>query len=140
MGWAIGFVGGRDVGYGVPCTCEYPTCKAIIDRGLSFACGGFPGQDEFGCGGFFCGKHMFGYEDEYGEYHEACDVCTFNHNLPEDRWRDSKPTYPEKPDRNVWVRHKLNHGSWAQWRSKNKAKVLQMKQQLKASTKHKERV
>jgi len=130
MGWAIGFIGGRDIGYGVPSTCDYPTCKKKIDRGLSFACGGWPGGNEYGCGQFFCGKHMFGYEDEYGEYHQACDICCHNYTLPESESGKWKDTYPIKPDRNIWLRWKLKHPSWKQWRDENLKEVEQIKSQL----------
>lgn len=132
MGWSIGFVGGRDVGYGVPCTCEYPTCKRKIDRGLSHACGGWPGDNEHGCGQFFCGKHMFSYEDEYGEFHQACDVCCHNYTLPEgfDYSKDWRPTYPQKPDRPIWIRWKLKDASWAEWREKHPDEVEKMREQL----------
>lgn len=132
MGWSIGYANGRDVGYGVPCTCEYPTCKAIIDRGLSFVCGDMPGSDEFGCGGFFCGKHMFYYEDEYSDSHQACDVCCHNYTLPEDAPSEQwKSTYPQKPDRNIWIRHKLKHSSWKQWREEHPEEVKNMQEQLR---------
>lgn len=38
MGWSIGFDEHwqRDIGYGVPATCDHPGCGAKIDRGLSF--------------------------------------------------------------------------------------------------------
>jgi hypothetical protein len=131
MGWQIGFVGGRDVGYGVPCQCEYPTCKKKIDRGLSYACGGFPGDTEFGCNGFFCEKHMFGYEDEYGEWHQACDVCVYNHSLPEYApYTEYKEHYPEKPDLPVWIRWKLKDKSWAEWRQNHPEEVEKMKSML----------
>jgi len=139
MGWAIGYVNGRDVGYGVPATCEYPTCKAIIDRGLSHACGGFP-DSEYGCGLFFCSKHMQGYEDEYGEYHQACDVCTYNGELGGDRWKEFKNTYDPKPDRNVWIRHKLNHSSWKQWREENQAECDRIREQLRANASSKSKL
>lgn len=42
MGWAIGYdtTWGRDIGYGVPATCDYPSCTEAIDRGLGYVCGG----------------------------------------------------------------------------------------------------
>jgi hypothetical protein len=126
MGWAIGYVDGRDVGYGVPATCEQPSCKKKIDRGLSYACGGFP-SNEYGCGLFFCEKHMFGYEDEYGEWHQACDVCTYNGELGGDRWREFKKPYGKKPDRPVWLRWKLKHPSWREWREKYPEEVEEIK-------------
>ena len=44
MGWSIGFDRrwNRDIGYGVPATCDQPGCGADIDRGLAFVCGGDP--------------------------------------------------------------------------------------------------
>jgi hypothetical protein len=118
MGWAIGFVGGRDVGYGVPCTCEYPACKKKIDRGLAYVCGDFPGSDEFGCSGYFCYKHLSYYKDDQGKGHQACDRCCHNYTLPEDfdyktEWL---PEYPRKPDIEEWQHWKLVHESWEEWR------------------------
>jgi hypothetical protein len=61
MGWA--FCGqdseGRDIGYGVPATCDHPECSEAIDRGLAYACGGMHGDlgDE-GCEGYFCDEHL----------------------------------------------------------------------------------
>jgi len=46
-------------GYGVPTTCEQPGCTEKIDRGLAHHCGETPGGDEHGCGGYFCGDHLY---------------------------------------------------------------------------------
>lgn len=59
MGWAVGFDQHwrRDIGYGVPATCDYPGCGAAIDRGLSYVCGDEPYGGEVGCGLYFCATH-----------------------------------------------------------------------------------
>lgn len=59
MGWAYGIVDGREVGYSVAAKCDQLKCKAKIDRGLAYACGGMHGHNEHGCGGYFCEKHLF---------------------------------------------------------------------------------
>lgn len=68
MGWM--FCGtdskGRQIGYGVPATCDYPGCTTKIDRGLSYACGGMHGDgtsirdipDGYSCEDYFCTKHQ----------------------------------------------------------------------------------
>lgn len=50
---------GREAGYNVSATCDEPDCTAEIDRGLAYLCGETPGGDEYGCGGYFCGAHLF---------------------------------------------------------------------------------
>jgi hypothetical protein len=44
MGWSIGYDENwkRDIGYGVPAVCDHPKCNKIINRGLSYVCGGEP--------------------------------------------------------------------------------------------------
>ena len=47
-------------GYSVEDTCHESGCGEKIDRGLAYLCGGTPGSpDEFGCGEWFCGEHLF---------------------------------------------------------------------------------
>lgn len=128
MGWAIGESDGRDIGYGVPATCDYPTCKKKIDRGVSYACGSF--RHDGGCGLYFCEKHLEYATDEYGDSAEFCDRCAYNVENPKD-WKKFKPPYEPKPDRNVWVRWKLKHHSWKQWRDENPEEVEKMKLRLK---------
>lgn len=48
-----------EAGYGVETVCEQDGCKAQIDRGLAHLCGNTPGGDEYGCGGYFCGSHLY---------------------------------------------------------------------------------
>ncbi|WP_051877194.1 hypothetical protein [Streptomyces natalensis] len=48
-----------EAGYDVPTTCEQPGCTERIDRGLAHLCGETPGGDDYGCGGYFCGRHLY---------------------------------------------------------------------------------
>ncbi|MEY9995872.1 hypothetical protein ABIE67_007904 [Streptomyces sp. V4I8] len=46
-------------GYSVPTDCEEDGCEENIDRGLAHLCGETPGGDEHGCGGYYCGNHLY---------------------------------------------------------------------------------
>jgi hypothetical protein len=65
MGWAFGTgkhprtFKKRRIGYGVSAKCDEPRCGKKIDRGLAYLCGGLYGNDGIGCGGYFCGDHLF---------------------------------------------------------------------------------
>lgn len=48
-----------EAGYSVEAICEQDGCTAAIDRGLYHLCGNMPGGDEYGCGGYFCGEHLY---------------------------------------------------------------------------------
>jgi hypothetical protein len=102
MGWAIGFdyKWKRDVGYSVPCVCDHPTCSELIDRGLSYVCGGELYGGEKGCGLYFCDKH-----------HGADTLC--------ERCLNNLPAFNPKPDIREWIQWKLTDASWAQWRAEN---------------------
>jgi hypothetical protein len=50
---------GREAGYAVDAICDDKDCTAKIDRGFYYLCGRMPGGDEHGCGGYFCGEHLF---------------------------------------------------------------------------------
>lgn len=67
MGWA--FCGtndeGREIGYGVAATCDFPGCAAEIDRGLGYLCGEMHDPTEWGCGKYFCDKHLHNHGCEY---------------------------------------------------------------------------
>ncbi len=104
MGWSIGFdtKWDRDIGYGVPAFCDHPGCRAEIDRGLSYACGGVPYGGDRGCGLYFCDKHGGG---------ANCARCV----------RRRKPFEP-KPDHPRWTHHKMTHPSWEEWRQ-DQAKI-----------------
>lgn len=49
---------GRPIGYAHEAICDYPGCSAKIDRGMSYACGGDHGEDNFSCEKYFCHDHM----------------------------------------------------------------------------------
>ncbi len=91
MGWSIGFDSHwqRDIGYGVPAECDHPRCRAFIDRGLAYVCGGEPYGGDLGCGLYFCGAHQVG-------EHQRCLRCV----------RRRKP-YQPKQDVEAWTIHKL---------------------------------
>jgi hypothetical protein len=59
MGWA--YCGedsqGRPIGYAIAAVCDEPGCTAAIDRGISYACGGMHGADEWWCEKYFCEQH-----------------------------------------------------------------------------------
>lgn len=61
-------------GYCVPTVCEEEGCDEGIDRGLGCLCGDTPGEPAQGCGGYFCGQHLYGVpEGEAGE--GRCKSC-----------------------------------------------------------------
>ena len=113
MSWSIGYDArwSRDIGYGVPAYCDHPRCNAEIDRGLGHVCGGEPYGGEKGCGLYFCGEHLLGYQPQ------RCPKCA--------RY-DHKP-YQPKPDHPDWIRHKLTDESWAKWRGENLGKLKAMR-------------
>lgn len=73
---------GRPIGYVFPATCDHPGCKEEIHRGLSYACEGMHGQNEGGCEGYFCGKHLFMVEDPYKRLcvPQLCESCKHEWN------------------------------------------------------------
>lgn len=107
MGWSVGYdeKWKRDIGYGVPSICDHPKCKARIDRGLAYVCGGEPYGGDDGCGLYFCEKHL--YFSEIG-VHQRCQRCC-----------DQKPPFKPTPDLLVWTQHKMMDPSWEQWRKEN---------------------
>jgi hypothetical protein len=110
MSWAIGFDANwqRDIGYGVPATCDAPGCGAHIDRGLSYVCGNEPYGGDRGCGLYFCDKHQVG-------RWQRCTRCT-NYRQP----------YKPSPDVREWIEHKLTDESWEQWRKENPKEVAEL--------------
>ncbi len=116
MGWSVGFDTNwyRDVGYGVPATCDQPGCGERIDRGLGYVCGGQPFGGEHGCGLYFCEAHGGG---------ERCERC----------YDDADPFDPT-PDVEEWIRHKLTDESWAPWRAEHPEQVAEMTRTLTEST------
>lgn len=107
MGWSIGYDNQRkrDIGYGVPATCDQPGCGREIDRGLSYVCGSEPLGGESGCGLYFCAEHL---RYDHGASHTLlCERCLA-----------SQEPFTPTPDTAEWNRHKLTDPSWAEWREK----------------------
>ncbi|ADX88678.1 hypothetical protein TUST1-15_00910 [Vibrio phage ICP1_2005_A] len=77
MGWGYGVLGnGKEIGYCVEAVCEHEGCGKKIDRGLSHACGGMHGQDEYSCEGYFCEEHCQNYLLTFeGNFIKVCDKC-----------------------------------------------------------------
>lgn len=109
MSWAVGYDTKwlRDIGYGVPATCDHPGCGKGIDRGLAYVCGGEPYGGEHGCGLHFCGEHL-----RQCMSGPRCDRC-----LAE------RPPFEPTPDVAEWTSHKLTDPSWQRWRDEHPAQV-----------------
>lgn len=122
MSWAIGYDENwkRDIGYGVPATCDHPGCGKTIDRGLPYVCGGEPYGGEHGCGLYFCDDHLLLPMD--GGASQVCDRC-----------HDGDNPFEPTPDRPEWIRHKLTHESWKQWRDENPEEVAALTKALEAA-------
>ncbi len=118
VGWSLGYDDEwkRDIGYGVPAICDHPYCNNEIDRGISFVCGGEVYGGDVGCGLFFCDEHL-GYNED-GK--PLCGRC----NNPDENG-DVTP-FEAKEDSIEWIKHKLSHPSWKEWRSKNPELVKKM--------------
>lgn len=110
MSWSIGYDKhwDRDIGYGVPATCDHPGCNEQIDRGLGYVCGGEPYGGEHGCGLFFCLAHLQ-YAGDKRQNKQLCSRCYSNRGS----------TFTPKPDVPEWITHKLTHESWSKWRAGN---------------------
>ncbi len=67
MSWARGTENGRAVGYAITAQCD--ACPTMIDRGVTFRCGGASNATtgEPGCGGFFCAQHR--------DWRDLCAAC-----------------------------------------------------------------
>lgn len=76
-----------EAGYSVEATCEQDGCEERIDRGLGYLCGADPGGDEYGCGGYFCGEHLYG---GVGPAQSQCGSCS-------ERWEKEHPDPAEIP-------------------------------------------
>jgi hypothetical protein len=122
MGWAVGWDDHwhRDIGYGVPATCDHPCCGEQIDRGLGYVCGGRPYGGEHGCGLFFCSKHLY--------FSDKCvQVC--------ERCYDEKEPFVPTPDSVAWITHKVYDKSWWEWREENPEEVIRLKRYIECQTK-----
>lgn len=118
MGWSIGYDENwkRDIGYGVPAICDHPDCTKQIDRGLGYVCGGEPYGGDEGCGLFFCGEHALARKG-------LCERC-----------RKGEDPFDAKPDTPEWIRWKLTHESWQQWRDENPSEVMRLQASLRSPT------
>ncbi len=65
----------RPIGKNIECLCDHPGCGNAIDRGELFACGGTHGQNDYSCGGYFCGEHLFKDVPVGESYAEVCGAC-----------------------------------------------------------------
>ena len=118
MGWSIGYNSNlkRDIGYGVPATCDHPECSKDIDRGIAYTCGGEPEGGDRGCGLNFCESHLSG-------GHSLCARCL----------RRYRP-FAQKPDHPEWIEWKLADASWQKWRDEHPGEVDLMRKALPATT------
>lgn len=120
MGWSLGYDNrwGRDVGYGVSAFCDHPKCNEKIDRGISYVCGSEALGGEYGCGLYFCSKHLTGYRKPHGSDRnvELCNRC--------ERY---KAPYRPKPEHPEWAEWKLTDESWKEWRKENPEEVKKLK-------------
>lgn len=66
---------GRLIGYAHEAVCDHEGCNKIIDRGLSYACGGMHGEDEHSCDKYFCSEHLEWTLDLGDEYKNVCEAC-----------------------------------------------------------------
>lgn len=116
MGWSIGYDDKwkRDIGYGVPATCDHPGCGAEIDRGLSYVCGGEAYGGDKGCGLYFCSKHLY-VSVTHNPDPQMCSQCC-------DGEEPCEPT----PDVAEWIEWKLTDDSWKQWRHDNPKEVKKL--------------
>lgn len=126
MGWSIGYDRNwnRDIGYGVPATCDHPGCGKAIDRGLAYVCGGDVYGGEHGCGLFFCGSHLAPSGGEDGDWAMVCERC---------RAGPDADSFSATPDTAEWTAWKLSDESWAQWRAENSEAVARMQAALVAT-------
>jgi len=124
MGYEIGFDSdwNRDIGYGVPATCDHPGCLKKIDRGLSYVCGGDAYGGVFGCGLFFCSEHLNYYGKKQLKGIITVPLCY--------RCGHYKQPYKPTADLSEWLTFKLKDKSWALWRKKYPAEVSLIKKQL----------
>lgn len=86
---------GRPIGYYHDATCDHPGCKEQIHRGLAYACGGMHGEgnhynDDFGCEGYFCGKHMKAavVVDDTGTCVQLCEKCASEAEAAHPDWQE----------------------------------------------------
>lgn len=83
MGYAYYEIDGKPCGYSVLDVCNVEGCEKEIDRGLAYACGGYPGEGEGFCDGYFCAEHLtLGLGDP--EIRQLCPNCLKEWNKTHD--------------------------------------------------------
>ena len=81
---------GRPLGYVFPAFCDHSGCNKKIDRGLSYACGGMHGEEEYSCEGYFCEDHRTCVETPAGDCISICHGCIdIINNEPDIRINDN---------------------------------------------------
>jgi len=108
MGWDVGWDENlkRDIGYGIPATCDHPGCGRPIDRGMAYVCGSDIYGGTWGCGLHFCDAHR-----QYASDRRPVMLCA--------RCLTFKKPFTPTPDVLKWIHHKMTHPSWAEWRKEN---------------------
>lgn len=84
----------RKVGHTVHGYCDYPGCGRDITRGLEHVCGSMPFGGNWGCGLFFCDKHLAG-GDSDDSVIALCERCAYN---LENKPYNIKPPFAATPD------------------------------------------
>lgn len=64
----------KEMGYAHEGICAHPGCEKKIDHGLSYVCGGMHQGGQYGCGDYFCTKHL-AYLDEPEIPDPLCVTC-----------------------------------------------------------------
>ena len=95
---------GRPIGYSFKAQCDHSDCNEPIDRGLSYACGGMHGEDEYSCEKYFCEDHLSAYlETSDSRTIRICQECAKQH-LESGEWFEDddegvlKQVPPEKAE------------------------------------------
>lgn len=87
MGWGYGTnAQERAIGYGVKARCDLWRCWKKIDRGLAYVCGDMHDGGDYGCGGYFCYRHLYFYYAPNGDSVRLCADCIrhLDRSFPED--------------------------------------------------------
>lgn len=126
MSWSYGYdeKWKRDIGYGVPATCDHVSCGRHIDRGLGHVCGSDPYGGDYGCGLYFCEEHL--YLDTSGRTGPFGDRSIFLCS----RCRVKDVPHEPTPDTREWMEHKMTDVSWADWRKEKPEEVHELQKVL----------
>lgn len=93
---------GQNMGYGWDSKCHKRGCGADIHRGLSYVCGSMHEGGTYGCGYYFCEKHLafLFFHDREHETVQLCDKCyaSLEKALLEDGWTDEDDGWKGPPD------------------------------------------